>query len=185
MDNATEDFWLQASTDGGATFTTIEEWNLNDEFVNGQRYNESVEIQQAFSNETQFRFRCDASSNYDYVFLDDLTISTCKLNAKINSEAVEDSLLDIDTAKSLKVTFAPNPASSVARVDFSLSTATKVQLHLYDLSGKLSKQLLDGKLLNSGQHNLTLSVNDLPNGTYLLFLQTPYASSQQKIIIAK
>lgn len=76
MDNANEDFWLQISTDG-STFTTVEEWNLGDEFVNGQRYNETVIINSALSATTQIRFRCDASGNSDYVYIDDVVIQGC------------------------------------------------------------------------------------------------------------
>jgi|GEM_PF-3155984 len=77
MDNSNEDFWLQLSTDGGNTFSTQEEWNLNDEFVNEQRYNESVTIQGPFTANTRLRFRCDASGNADRVFLDDISIVGC------------------------------------------------------------------------------------------------------------
>lgn len=183
MDSSAEDFWLQISTDGGETFSTIEEWNLNDEFVNGQRYNETVEIQQAFSTETQFRFRCDASSNYDYVFIDDISISTCALSAKINEDAQEET--GKNKANQFKLKFAPNPVSSVAHINFNLATASTVQLNLYSISGKLVKQLLTNEIKEAGQHHLHVEVNDLPNGSYIVVFQTPYASSQQKIIVAK
>ena len=78
MDNATEDFWLQVSYNGGATFSTIEEWNLNDEFVNDQSYSESVTFQGPFNANTMLRFRCDASGNADWVYIDDVVITGCQ-----------------------------------------------------------------------------------------------------------
>ncbi|MEZ5172007.1 MAG: hypothetical protein R2850_00455 [Bacteroidia bacterium] len=72
VDNANEDFWLQISMDGGNIFSTVEEWNLTDEFVNNQRYNDQVVLSGPFSSAVQFRFRCDASGNADYVYLDDI-----------------------------------------------------------------------------------------------------------------
>jgi subtilisin family serine protease len=78
MDNSSEDFWLQLSTDGGASFNTIEEWNFGDEFVNNQRYYDTVVFAGTFSGNTQLRFRCDASGNSDWVNIDDVTISGCK-----------------------------------------------------------------------------------------------------------
>jgi len=137
MDSSSEDFWLQISTDGGETFTTVEEWNLNDEFVNMQRYNESIEIQQTFSTKTQFRFRCDASSNYDYVFIDDISISTCTLSAKINEDAKEE--IATKPTEQFKLKFAPNPANSIAHINFNLETASKVQLNLYSISSSSFK----------------------------------------------
>ena len=79
MDNATEDFWLQLSQDGGSSFTTIEEWNFGDEFVNNQRYSESIVIAGTFSANTQIRFRCDASGDADWVYIDDVKISGCQV----------------------------------------------------------------------------------------------------------
>lgn len=78
MDNANEDFWLQISTNGGSSFTTIEEWNRDDEFVNDQRYNETVVYAGVFSSNTQLRFRCDASGNSDWIYIDDVAITGCQ-----------------------------------------------------------------------------------------------------------
>lgn len=78
MDNPDEDFWLQISTDGGTTFTTVEEWNEGDEFENDQRYFDVVTIPGPFTTTTQFRFLCDASGDIDYVYLDDIAITGCE-----------------------------------------------------------------------------------------------------------
>ena len=78
MDSSNEDFWLQISTNGGSSFATIEEWNRGDEFENNQRYNESVVYAGTFTSNTQLRFRCDASGNSDWVYIDDVTISGCQ-----------------------------------------------------------------------------------------------------------
>jgi len=77
MDNANEDFWLQISTNGGDSYATIEEWNKGDEFENGVRKFETVSYSGTFTNSTRFRFRCDASGNSDWVYLDDITIEAC------------------------------------------------------------------------------------------------------------
>ncbi|MDF1865047.1 MAG: zinc-dependent metalloprotease family protein [Saprospiraceae bacterium] len=78
MDNPNEDFWLQMSTDGGTTFTTIEEWNEGDEFENNQRYFDNITISGPFTATTRFRFQCDASGDQDWVYLDDITITACE-----------------------------------------------------------------------------------------------------------
>ena len=78
MDNANEDFWLQISTDGGNSFTTLEEWNRGDEFENEEPKSDEVTISDInFTNNTQLRFRCDASGNSDWVYIDDVIISGC------------------------------------------------------------------------------------------------------------
>ena len=72
-----EDFFLELSTNNGGSFTTIRDYDAGDEFVNGQRYNESVTIQGPFTANTRIRFRCDASANADQIYLDDVVISGC------------------------------------------------------------------------------------------------------------
>lgn len=76
MDNSNEDFWLQISTDGGSSYTTVEEWNLNDEFVNDVDYFDETVLLSGFAltNQTRVRFRCDASANGDQVYIDNVTI---------------------------------------------------------------------------------------------------------------
>jgi len=75
-----EDFWLQLSTDGGATFNTIKTWVKGTDFNNSTAYSETVNINQAFSANTKIRFRVDASVNNDRVYFDDIIISGCQIN---------------------------------------------------------------------------------------------------------
>lgn len=71
FDNAAEDFWLQISTDGGLNFTTVEEWNFTDEFVNDDFYGGDCPfLAGPFTSNTQLRFRCDASGDADDVYID-------------------------------------------------------------------------------------------------------------------
>jgi hypothetical protein len=71
-----EDFWLQISTNGGSNFTTVEEWDRGDEFENGSFYPDSVTITgYTLTDQTQLRFRCDASGNSDYIYIDEVVVS--------------------------------------------------------------------------------------------------------------
>ena len=72
-----EDFWLQISTNGGSSFTTIEEWNRGDEFNNNEFKTGQAVISGPFTSNTKLRFRADASGNSDWVYLDDVKISGC------------------------------------------------------------------------------------------------------------
>ncbi|MGB0295162.1 MAG: fibronectin type III domain-containing protein, partial [Flavobacteriaceae bacterium] len=87
FDNPSEDFFLEYSTNGGSSWSQIEEWNLNDEFVNNQRYFEQVVFDATFSSTTQFRFRCDASNNGDRLYLDDIVITSCSSTEPTDEEA--------------------------------------------------------------------------------------------------
>ena len=74
-----EDFMFEVSTDGGSTYTTLKTWVSGTDFSNRQYVDESVILSDlSLSNQTVFRFRCDASSNSDYIFLDDIVINLCQ-----------------------------------------------------------------------------------------------------------
>lgn len=89
MDNSNEDFWLQVSTNGNnnSSYNTVASWARNTDFQNNQRYFESVTINGPFTNDTRLRFRCDASGNSDWVYIDDIKI-TGQCNASGGSNIV-------------------------------------------------------------------------------------------------
>ncbi len=93
MDNSNEDFWLQISTDGGDSYETVEEWNEGDEFENDQFKTDEVTISNiVLTSETKLRFRCDASTNKDWVYIDDVEISGC---GNDTDEEGDDEVVDV------------------------------------------------------------------------------------------
>ncbi len=76
MENG-EDFFLELSTDGGITYSLIREWNAGQEFFNDSWYSESVTVEGPFGDNCRWRFRCDASSNSDRIYLDNITLEGC------------------------------------------------------------------------------------------------------------
>lgn len=76
----------------------------------------------------------------------------------------------------------PNPATDVARVEFTLITTSRVVLQLFDLGGKEVMTQNTGQL-PTGIHSVTLNVEDLPAGTYLIRVNAGNRSSSGKIII--
>ncbi|MEM7161463.1 MAG: right-handed parallel beta-helix repeat-containing protein [Bacteroidota bacterium] len=86
FNSATSDnFKLQVSTDGGASYTTLQQWNYGVDFANDQYYPASVQIPGPFTNEMKIRIQGDVS-NY-YIFIDEVVIETC-------GEAVPDPCVD-------------------------------------------------------------------------------------------
>lgn len=71
-----EDFWLQISMDGGATFTIKEDWVAGVDFNNDENKIGAVTITGPFTATTQLRFRADASDASDLVFIDNVDISS-------------------------------------------------------------------------------------------------------------
>ncbi|MBT8046017.1 MAG: hypothetical protein KJN67_02510, partial [Pontiella sp.] len=71
-----EDFWLQISTDGGSNYDTVKDYNAGTEFENDVFFSDTVLISgYTLTDQTRLRFRCDASSNSDNVFIDEVRVS--------------------------------------------------------------------------------------------------------------
>lgn len=208
MDNSNEDFWLQISTNGGSTFTTIEEWNRNDEFVNNVRYFENVVIPGPFSSNTKLRFRCDASGNSDWVYLDDIEISGCfspqaliaentggtntgkipveSNQAILNGDASPNSIfgtitLPIQEESLSDLHLFPNPASSSVKVRFSSSVETVYILEVMDAMGKIVK-IVELEAI-TGLNTYEIITDILPAGFYLVMVRSSYEFLSEKLIL--
>ncbi len=76
MDNSNEDFRLDYWD--GLQWVALKIWRQSIEFQNDQFYFETVILSKSdyhFSSDMRIRFVCDASSNYDDVYIDEITIS--------------------------------------------------------------------------------------------------------------
>ncbi|MEM9444867.1 MAG: Ig-like domain-containing protein [Verrucomicrobiota bacterium] len=73
----TEEFWLQISTDGGTTYETVKAFVNDIDFVDdGTVYLESIVMADyTLTDQTSIRFRCNASGNWDDVYIDNIRIS--------------------------------------------------------------------------------------------------------------
>ena len=67
-----EDFWLQVND--GSGWSTVASYARGSGYSNNQRYNDTVTINGIGGSNVQFRFRCDASTNSDFVYIDDVVI---------------------------------------------------------------------------------------------------------------
>jgi len=71
-----EDFFLEYSADGGSTYVTVMQYVRGREFENGNFYFSKVNMNEADfdlqTSQARIRFRCDASGNKDYVYIDEV-----------------------------------------------------------------------------------------------------------------
>ena len=138
MDNPNEDFFLEVSTDGGANYSVVEEWNQGDEFVNGPRYFEQVSFAGTFTSNTRLRFRCDASGNSDWIYIDDVEISGCGPSTAapiLNSSSDFDfsSTLDAED-EDAEIVLYPNPVVETLNIS-NLPADARVQI--FNFGGQL------------------------------------------------
>ncbi len=196
MDNTNEDFWLQISSDGGASFTTVEEWNHGDEFNNGERKNDAVVIPGPFSSTTKLRFRCDASGNSDWIYLDDIIISGCTNSNNItlpeNNDLFsnEDDMVEkasTSTTNTLKLedmiiamNVFPNPVREELSLNFTTLTDIQAELFVIDLNGRIAQQHSIQAL--KGEQAIQLNVSNLQDGFYFIQLISDKGSISKKFV---
>jgi len=84
----------------------------------------------------------------------------------------------------LKLNVAPNPASSMVNITFSLPESGKVALALYNINGQPIKTITQGNLAK-GIHDLTLDTKDLGAGIYILYMQSQRSVQTRKLILVK
>ena len=78
----------------------------------------------------------------------------------------------------------PNPASGNVSISFTTSVTSKTKLELYDMSGKLVKNLYEGVLSKNARQKLELQTESLPAGIYIVSLQTGNKIvSQSKLVV--
>ncbi|GAA3612950.1 sulfatase-like hydrolase/transferase [Flavivirga amylovorans] len=173
MDNSNEDFWLQISTNGGTSFTTVEEWNRDDEFVNNQFYTDQVLISGPFTSNTQLRFRADASGNSDWVYIDDIVINGCSSGgtSKINSKkedaiAAKEESETVDLSE-IEVKLYPNPFNEELTIKIQ-ADYDQSNIQIFNILGQLiiEKNYFKERLikipankLESGQYLITINVD--------------------------
>lgn len=77
MENG-ENFLVQFSSDGGSSWTTMENYVRGTDFNNGSFYQGSITITEGstyvFSNDVKIRFECSASNNNDNVYIDEIVV---------------------------------------------------------------------------------------------------------------
>ena len=169
MENG-EDLLLEVSSDGGSNFTILESWVAGSSMINETRYEVTVTVPETMlSSETVLRIRCDASSNADRVYIDDLLIETCGQSTLLsekptNKLAPRESTLILEEGLLLY----PNPA--VDRLNIVLNEGSDIIItsQILSMDGKVVRQI-DPDINNK----LTIDISTLdPGRSYLLLLVT-------------
>ena len=171
MDNANEDFWLQISTNGGSSYTIVEEWNQGDEFVNNVRENDAVTIPGSFSATTRLRFRCDASGNSDWVYIDDVVITGCSTSGNATFVTTnEQSFSPVEEVLEEAITIYPNPVQHEVRIK---GVAEGAMVRLLTMSGSVIEQGIEREEFN---------MSSLDSGIYLIQVVTEGQVETFKVI---
>ncbi len=176
-----EDFFLEVSTNGGSTYSVISEWDAGDEFVNNFVYHLSVEVTGiSFTSNTRFRFRCDASSNADKVYIDDILIEACTSGGgALVMESNDD--IEINEEMSIDFDLRPNPIKQGNDLQVLLNKPIETaHIVLFDMSGR---QVYSSEYFGEETSQFVVNTEDLLTGAYVIMIQTSETRWTKKVII--
>ena len=79
----------------------------------------------------------------------------------------------------------PNPFNSTATIQFTIASSGNVTLQMFDMTGGLVKNLINGNNLTTGEYNIIVEAADLPAGSYSVRLQQNHNIQTQTINLVK
>ncbi len=185
----TEDFWLQASTDGGASYQTLKTYTRGTDFNNNERKSSTVNITGTFTNTTRFRFRADASGNSDWVYIDDVSLTGCANSTRGGSDATiqanvetleEEVVAEENGIKISSVRLFPNPAAQFINVEYETSLEGDVEMMVVDMMGRTVFMIQDAK--KEGYKKQEINVSNLESGYYMVIIRQGDAQVAKKFV---
>jgi hypothetical protein len=79
----------------------------------------------------------------------------------------------------------PNPFNPSTNLTFTLDRSAAVKLSIFDAQGRPISTLINGQILQSGQHTMPWNAGNLPAGVYLTRLEAGNQSVSQRVVLVK
>lgn len=192
MENG-EDFFIRYSDDNGSSWTTIETFARGTDFSNNNFYDVSLNLNDYginFTSQSKIRFQCDASSNADKIYIDEVVITgTTVISGRASSGSVlvgnkikmtPDIDVDpyelIEDSKVVTNLSYPNPTFGELNIT-SIGKGTN-ELVLFDLQGSVL-------ISQTFEHNTRLNLSNLNVGMYILKITDGSGNQNIERIIKK
>jgi len=108
---------------------------------------------------------------------------TLFLNGTCVPSSVDDPRHSLPTVYRLRQNY-PNPFNPETRITFDLPRAAKISLQVFDVQGRMVKEMADGNF-EAGRHTIALDASALPSGIYLYRLSSPEFTDTGKMMLLK
>ena len=162
-------FSVQASDPDGDPITIV--WTRNGDTVNTTM---SVELQFNDTNVTEHIVVAVAdtelTTTHDWTFY----VSS--------GTSADDNFVPYPSA--LDLSSFPNPFNNSATINYNLPRASLAELNLFDIGGRRVEQLLHS-VLPAGVGSISWTAQDLPSGTYFLYLTAAGQTKIQKVLLLR
>jgi len=172
----------------GATWstTTCEEVSINFDFGDGTTYTQTSSSG-IMSQSHIYEFCGEYEVCLEIVQFcprENCSMTYCDLVTIQNDFCItpENILKKSKSSKQFNIGNFPNPFNQETTISFHLDTKQEVSLSIYDLQGKVVKQLFDRELHEAGNHSIVFKTNNLLNGTYICILKGVEFSESLKLV---
>jgi len=173
-----EDFFFESSSDGGTTWDVIGNYARGTDFQNNERKFVSLEV--FLYGDIKFRFRCDASGNGDYVYIDNFIVQRCYLTFGPTGKGSKESSSRGLNEETQKLEIYPNPISTNQELVVQLPVPSNGnQVQVFDTDGKL---ILETRF-NENLREFKLPLNGIQTGTYFLKISGLENTQVKKFIV--
>jgi hypothetical protein len=131
---------------------------------------------------------------YNYLTGDSITVTNATANltlqpgeyAVYTSRLIKKNIVLSTKARAtdaLRLTVSPNPSNSSAMLQYELTTPAAVTVMVQNILGRTMRTVKVSARQATGQHELLLPVQDLPNGLYLVRLSTGQTTQTTRLVI--
>ncbi len=179
MDNTSEDFWVQYYD--GSAWRTIATFARGIDFNNGVFYNVIISFSNGdynFPTNARLRFVCDASGDYDDVYIDAIEFRGMGGAAKIASNDAP-----IPEKFSLSQNY-PNPFNATTIIEYQLPEVSFVDLSIYNILGQRVVTLVDG-MQEAGWHSIEWNAAGVASGIYFYRIQASEFRDSKRMLLIK
>jgi len=187
MENG-EDFWVRYYN--GSSWSTVAAYVAGSSYSGDGFYHATITLSNVnFPSNAQFRFQCDASSNSDIIYIDQVTItgaSVAGLRGNGNDPVITQQLEQIGSAAIMgidpiavpELQVMPNPTSDYLRI---VSSESLRAVRIYNANGTLVSQATS--LQRGPNANNSVDVSRLRAGLYVVAIETESGEIRSKRFI--
>lgn len=111
-----------------------------------------------------------------------LVLDNVKFSA--NSASIQD-VVNANNVLVGKPKVSPNPVKDNATINYQVNTACDVKIELFDMTGKLIKEIANEKKANFGNYTANLNVENITPGVYFYKVTAGTYTATEKIVISK
>ena len=105
------------------------------------------------------------------------------INQLLHHMKIKSSKISIPTKFSLSQNY-PNPFNPTTKINYALPTSTKVNIKIYDILGRMVKQLVN-ETKDAGYYTVTFDGTNLASGIYFYRIEAGNFVESKKMVIVK